>query len=89
MISSLRAGQQPLEVEQASLVPGLHKFVDQGGGGGEAHRRAPLAGGQAQPKATWVLPVPPVPPAITFSRRSMYSQWASSHHQCLFTRAWR
>ena len=42
------AGQIPLQVEQASLVPGLHQLVDEGGGGDEAHRHAPLAGGQTQ-----------------------------------------
>ena len=50
MISRAEAGHLPLEVEQASLVPGLHQFVDQGGGGGEAHRHPPLTGGQAQPQ---------------------------------------
>ena len=37
------------------------------------------------PKATWVLPVPLLPTAITFSRRSMYSQRAISITSCLFT----
>ena len=44
------AGQLPLEVEQASFVPGLHQLMHQGRGGGEAHGHAPLAGGQAQPQ---------------------------------------
>ena len=44
----LEAGQLALQVEQPAFVPGFHEFVDQGGGGGEAHRPAPLAGGQAQ-----------------------------------------
>ena len=35
------------EVEQTSLVPGLHQLVDQGGGG-ESHGHPALAGGQAQ-----------------------------------------
>ena len=37
-----------LQVEQPAVIPGLHEFVDQCGGGGEAHRHSPLAGGQAQ-----------------------------------------
>ena len=44
------AGQLPLEVEQAPFVPGLHEFVDQGRGGGEAYGHSLLAGGQAQPQ---------------------------------------
>ena len=31
-----------------------------------------------RPRAIWVLPVPLLPSAMTFSRRSMYSQRASS-----------
>ena len=42
------AGQLPLQVEQASLVPGLQQLMDQTGGGGEAHGHAPLVSGQAQ-----------------------------------------
>ena len=42
------AGQLPLQIEQAPFVPGLHEFVDQGGGGGEAHGQPPMTGGQAQ-----------------------------------------
>ena len=42
------AGQLPLEVEQSAVVPGLHEFVNQGRGGGEAHRHSPLASGQTQ-----------------------------------------
>ena len=41
----VQAGQLPLQIQQPSLVPGLHHFVDQGGGRGEAHRHPPLAGG--------------------------------------------
>ena len=33
---------------------------------------------QPSPRATWVLPVPLLPPAMPFSRRRMYSQRASS-----------
>jgi hypothetical protein len=64
--------------EQAAFVAGFHQLVDQGGGGGEAHRHALLAGGQPQAKATWDLPVPLGPRAMTFSRRSILSQRASS-----------
>ena len=39
------ACQLPLQVEQPAFVPGLHELVDQGGGRGEAHRQATLAGG--------------------------------------------
>ena len=41
----VQAGQLPLQIQQPSLVPGLHHFVDQGGGRGEAQRHPPLAGG--------------------------------------------
>ena len=44
----VQAGQLPLEVEQASLVPGVRQFVHQGSGRGEAHRHSPLADGQGQ-----------------------------------------
>ena len=37
-----------LEVEQSSLVGGLVQLVDQRGGGGEADRQPPLAGGEPQ-----------------------------------------
>ena len=43
----LELGQSPLQVQQPSLIPGLHQLVDQGGGG-EAHRHSTLAGGQSQ-----------------------------------------
>ena len=44
----LEAGQLTLEIEQPTLVPGFHQFVDQCGGGGETHRQATLAGSQSQ-----------------------------------------
>ena len=37
------------------------------------------------PRATWVLPVPLLPTAMTFSRRWMYSQRASSITRALFS----
>ena len=37
------------------------------------------------PRAMWVLPVPLFPTAMTFSRRWMYSQRASSITSALFT----
>ena len=40
----VEAGELPLQIQQPSLVPGLHHFVDQCGGGGETHRHPPLAG---------------------------------------------
>ena len=74
-----------LEVEQSSLVPGLDQLVDQRGGGGEADRQPPLAGGEPKPRATWVLPVPLLPMAMTFSRRSAYSHRTNCITRCLFT----
>ena len=44
----LEAGQLPLQVEQPTVVPGLHGLVDQGRGDGETHRHSFLAGGQSQ-----------------------------------------
>ena len=38
-----------------------------------------------RPSATWVLPVPLLPTAMTFSRRSTYSHRASCMTRCLFT----
>ena len=40
-------GKLSLQVQQPSLIPGFHQFVDQGGGRREAHRHPALAGGQA------------------------------------------
>ena len=37
------------------------------------------------PRATWVLPVPLLPTAMTFSRRWMYSQRANSITRALFS----
>ena len=42
----LEPGKLLLKVEQSSLVPGLDQLVYQGGGGGEADRQPPLAGGE-------------------------------------------
>ena len=42
-VQQVQAGPLPLQIQQPSLVPGLHHFVDQGGGRGEAHRHPPLA----------------------------------------------
>ena len=39
-----------------------------------------------KPKAMWVLPVPLLPMAMTFSRRSMYSRAGQFHHQGLVLR---
>ena len=38
-----------------------------------------------RPRAIWVLPAPLLPTAMTFSRRWMYSQRASSMTRALFT----
>ena len=82
----LESGKLLLEVEQSSFVPGLDQLVDQRGGRGEADRQSPLAGGEPRPRATWVLPVPLLPMAMTFSRRSTYSQRAKLHDQVLVHR---
>lgn len=66
------------DAQQPTFVSRLHQLVDQRGGGGEADRHALLAGANLRPKAMWVLPVPLAPRAITFSRRSIHSQRASS-----------
>ena len=42
------AGHLPRQVQQPSLVPGLHQLVHQRCCGGEAHRHPALARGQAQ-----------------------------------------
>ena len=42
------AGDLLLEAEQLLLVAGLDQLADQGGGGGEAHAMAALAGSQAE-----------------------------------------
>ena len=39
----------------------------------------------ARPRAMWVLPVPLLPMAMTFSRRSTYSQRASCMSRALLT----
>ena len=48
MISSLSRPSFFWKVEQPPLVPGLDQLVDQRGGGGEADRQPPLAGGESQ-----------------------------------------
>ena len=48
MISSLRRDSCRWRLSRPAVVPGLHEFVDQGRGGGEAHRHSFLAGSQAQ-----------------------------------------
>ena len=60
-------GQLPLQVEQPTLVPRLHQFVHQCRGGGEAHRQPRWQAASPKPRATWVLPVPLLPMAMTFS----------------------
>src|SRR5215213_10599530 len=82
------AGQLLLQAQQALLVARLQEFVHQGGRRGEPDRHPPLAGRQAarpRPRAMWVLPVPLLPSAITFSRRSMYSPRASSRTSALLS----
>ena len=48
MISRLRRDSCLWQIQEVSLIPGLHEFVDQSGGGGEAHGHTSLADGQAQ-----------------------------------------
>ena len=61
------AGQLPLQVEQPAIVSGLHELVDQGRGGGEAYDIPFWQAARPRPRATWVLPVPLLPTAMTFS----------------------
>ena len=49
IISRLSRDSCRWRFKQASLVPGLHQLVDEGGGG-ESHGQSPPAGGQAQPQ---------------------------------------
>ena len=79
------AGQLPLQVEQPTVVPGLHQFVDQGGGGGEAHGHSPLAGGQAQAQGDVGLAGAAVADGDDVLLCSMYSHRASSMTSGLFT----
>src|SRR6516164_11127618 len=44
----LVAGELALQTEETLLVPGLEQLMHQAGGGGEADRKALLAGGQAK-----------------------------------------
>jgi hypothetical protein len=44
----LARGELALQPQQTLLVTGFNQFVDEGGGGAEADRKAPLAGGQTQ-----------------------------------------
>ena len=81
----LEAGQLLLEVEQSSVVVGFYELVDQDRGGCEAHRKTLWQAAKPNPSATWVLPVPLLPMAMTFSRRWMYSHRASCMTRCLFT----
>ena len=50
MISSLWLDHLLLEAQEAPLVAGLHQFVDERGGGGEADGQTLLAGGEAEPE---------------------------------------
>ena len=79
------SGELLLEIEQASVVAGLDQLVDERGGGGEADRQPRWQAARPRPRATCVLPVPLLPMAITFSRRSTYSQRANCMTSCLFT----
>src|ERR687891_174253 len=51
-----QASQPFLQLQQSSLVPGLHELMDQGRGGGESHAQSLLAGGQPQPQGYMGLP---------------------------------
>ena len=48
MIRSWRRASCRCRLSSRRSFPGLHELVDQGGGRGEAHRPATLAGGQSQ-----------------------------------------
>ena len=81
MISRPRRDRFRWKFEQPSLVPGLHQLVDQGGGGGEAHRHTPLAGGQSQTQGDVGLAGAAVangddilPPLDVFAPRQLHDQ---------------
>ena len=74
-----------LQAQQTLFIASFVELVDQGGGGGEADRETLLAGSQTEPSAMWVLPVPLLPTAITFSRRATYSERASSSTRVLLS----
>ena len=63
-------GQLLLEAQQAFLVPGLDQLVDQGRRRDKADSEAFLAGGQTETEGDVGFPVPELPSAMTFSRRS-------------------
>jgi len=67
-----------LQAEQAAFVSGFHHLVDQRRGGGEADREALLAGRQPKPEGNMGLACAAWPKAMTFSRRSIQLQRASS-----------
>ena len=48
MISRLSRDSCLCRFSSLHLVSGFHQLVDQGGGGGEAHRHPPLAGGETE-----------------------------------------
>ena len=76
----------PLEVEQASLVPGLQRNSCTRAAAVVKPTDMPLwQAAKPSPRATWVLPVPLLPTAMTFSRRWMYSHRASSSTRALFS----
>ena len=77
----LESGQLLLEVEQSSLIPGLDQLVDQRGGGGEADRQPPLAGGESQAEGHMGLAGPAVadsddvlPPVYILSACKLHDQ---------------
>ena len=75
--------QLSLQIQEPSLVPGLHQFVDQCGGSGEAHRHSPLAGGQAQPQGDMGLAG-----AAVADGNDVLTVFTPGqlHHQCLVQR---
>ena len=77
--------QWALQVQPPSLVPGLHQFVHQAGGGREARDMPRWQADRPSPRAAWVLPVPLLPAAMTFSRRWMYSHRANSITKAMFS----
>ena len=82
MISSVHAASWRCR-QQALVVTGFDQLVDEGGGGGEADRKAFLAGGKTQAQRDVEALVPALPRAITFSRRARYSHRASSSTSAL------
>jgi hypothetical protein len=74
----LLAGEGLLQALQAAFVDRLDQLVDQAAAVVKRTFRPFWQAASPSPRATWVLPVPDGPRAMTFSRRSTNAQRASS-----------